>query len=327
MAKHSYTAQAAKIAAQYGIPQSIFFNLIQHESSWTPNAVSAAGAIGLTQLMPATARGLKVNPWNPIQNMDGGARYLRDQYQHFKRWDLALAAYGWGPGAVEKAGGVPAAARGYVSFVLGNHPVVGSAGLGGAAPRLTANTASPPVPPSLTYGGGPTDISSPLFTPLGRKPGGFHVDPTSYAGIGADIASMAPPPPPQGSIPTLPNPTNATSTARYVNGEILLPTHFKSTHDTDGIDGYQPSIDITTVNGKPVRPYMPVGAPESGTIYRYGHAQGGHALYFRGDSGREYWIGHIENAGPMKHYKRGAVIAVVSPHHATPHVHIGILRE
>jgi hypothetical protein len=67
-------------------------------------------------------------------------------------------------------------------------------------------------------------------------------------------------------------------------------------------------------------------APEDGEIFRYGHAQGGHALYFRGKSGRVYWIGHIENAGPKRRYRRGAKIATVSAHHATPHVHEALLN-
>jgi len=70
-------------------------------------AVSPKGAIGLAQLMPATARMLGVDPWDPVQNLEGGARYLAAQYRRFGSWRLALAAYNAGPAAVARHGGVP----------------------------------------------------------------------------------------------------------------------------------------------------------------------------------------------------------------------------
>ena len=78
------------------------------ESALDPRAVSPAGAIGLMQLMPATARGLGVDPWNPQQNIMGGARHLRVLLDRFDgRIDLALAAYNAGAGPVTRYGGVP----------------------------------------------------------------------------------------------------------------------------------------------------------------------------------------------------------------------------
>lgn len=98
----------AKAAAQrHGIPQSLFLRLVQQESGWNPKALSHKGAIGLAQLMPDTAALLGVDPHDPYQNLDGGARYLAQQYRTFNSWRLALAAYNAGPKAVEKYGGVP----------------------------------------------------------------------------------------------------------------------------------------------------------------------------------------------------------------------------
>ncbi|MGH3442105.1 MAG: lytic transglycosylase domain-containing protein, partial [Nitriliruptorales bacterium] len=77
------------------------------ESSFHEGAVSSAGAVGLAQLMPATARGLGVDPHDPAQNLAGGARYLSFQLRTFGSTDLALAAYNAGPGAVRRAGGIP----------------------------------------------------------------------------------------------------------------------------------------------------------------------------------------------------------------------------
>lgn len=113
----------AKAAAQrHGIPQDLFLRLVQQESGWNPRARSHAGAIGLAQLMPFTAKKLGVNPLDPAQNLEGGARYLRQQYDRFRSWRLALAAYNAGPEAVQKYSGVPPykETRGYVKAILGS---------------------------------------------------------------------------------------------------------------------------------------------------------------------------------------------------------------
>jgi len=98
---------AIEMAARYNIPKQLFFNLVTAESNWDPAIVSHRGAIGLTQLMPGTAGDLGVDPWDAYDNLDGGARYLRQQYDRFGTWELALAAYNAGPGAVNKYGGIP----------------------------------------------------------------------------------------------------------------------------------------------------------------------------------------------------------------------------
>ncbi|WP_050603557.1 lytic transglycosylase domain-containing protein [Ruegeria sp. 6PALISEP08] len=98
----------AKQAAQlHNIPEDLFLRLVQQESGWNPQAKSHKGALGLAQLMPQTAELLGVNPHDPKQNLEGGARYLSWQYRKFKSWPLALAAYNAGPKAVEKHGGIP----------------------------------------------------------------------------------------------------------------------------------------------------------------------------------------------------------------------------
>ena len=98
---------AISMAQKYEIPEQLFFNLVTAESNWDPVIVSHRGAIGLTQLMPGTAEELGVDPWDAYDNLDGGARYLHQQYVHFGTWELALAAYNAGPGAVRKYGGIP----------------------------------------------------------------------------------------------------------------------------------------------------------------------------------------------------------------------------
>lgn len=122
----SYRGQylnAAKSAARkHGIPEDLFLRLVQQESGFNPNARSHKGAIGLAQLMPATARQLRVDPHDPRQNLEGGARYLKQMYRKFGNWRLALAAYNAGPGAVEKHNGVPPyrETKTYVRKILGS---------------------------------------------------------------------------------------------------------------------------------------------------------------------------------------------------------------
>ena len=98
-----------RIAAQNSLPPQLIHSVIKVESNYNPVAVSSAGALGLMQLIPATARRFGVSDvFNPVQNIQGGARYLRyllDLYDG--NYPLALAAYNAGEGAVARFGGVP----------------------------------------------------------------------------------------------------------------------------------------------------------------------------------------------------------------------------
>ncbi len=116
-----YLDLARRAARQHNIPEDLFLRLVQQESGWNPGAVSHKGARGLAQLMPATAQYLRVNPDDPAQNLEGGARYLREQFERFRSWRLALAAYNAGPEAVERHNGIPPfrETQGYVKAILG----------------------------------------------------------------------------------------------------------------------------------------------------------------------------------------------------------------
>lgn len=120
--KGPYLALARAAAVRHGIPQDLFLRLVHQESRWNHKAVSHAGAIGLAQLMPGTAALLRVDPTVPSENLDGGARYLRQQYEEFGSWRLALAAYNAGPGAVKKYGGIPPfrETKNYVRIISGS---------------------------------------------------------------------------------------------------------------------------------------------------------------------------------------------------------------
>lgn len=117
-----YDEAFAAAAEKYGLSVPLLKAVAHTESAFDPMAVSKAGAQGLMQLMPATARELGVDdPHDPVQAIEGGAAYLRRLLDRFGVLRLAIAAYNAGPDAVAKAGGIPAfeETQRYVARVLG----------------------------------------------------------------------------------------------------------------------------------------------------------------------------------------------------------------
>jgi soluble lytic murein transglycosylase-like protein len=116
----AYRSLFAQAGARYGVSPDLLAAVAQTESGFNPGAVSGAGARGLMQLMPGTARGLGVDPTDPAEAVDGAARLLSTHLRSFGSTSLALAAYNAGPGAVTRYHGVPpyAETRSYVTKVL-----------------------------------------------------------------------------------------------------------------------------------------------------------------------------------------------------------------
>jgi len=103
-----YADLFASAGARYGVSPTLLAAIAKQESGYRPNAVSPAGAQGLMQLMPGTARGLGVtNSFDPAQAVDGAARLMRDLLDRFGSTELALAGYNAGPGAVLRYDGIP----------------------------------------------------------------------------------------------------------------------------------------------------------------------------------------------------------------------------
>ena len=112
---------ADRVADEFQIDRNLFRALIRAESGWNPRAISPKGAMGLTQLMPATAQALGVrDPFQPLENLRGGARYLKGLLERFGNLELALAAYNAGPGAVLRYNGIPpyAETQAYIRRIL-----------------------------------------------------------------------------------------------------------------------------------------------------------------------------------------------------------------
>jgi soluble lytic murein transglycosylase-like protein len=118
----AYGAKVQELSARFDLSPALIEALVWQESRWRADARSPVGARGLAQLMPGTARDLGVNPDDPFANLEGGARYLREQLDRFGGdLEKALAAYNAGPGRVERAGGIPRIreTQVYVAAIMG----------------------------------------------------------------------------------------------------------------------------------------------------------------------------------------------------------------
>jgi soluble lytic murein transglycosylase-like protein len=152
-----FDSQIDAAASKYGLDPALLKGLIRQESGFDPAARSSAGALGLTQLMPGTAATLGVDPSDPAQAIDGGARYLKAQLDRFGGDPAkALAAYNAGPGAVAKFGGVPpyAETQNYVQKVL----AYAAEYRGSGTPATAVPTTTTPVPATTGSGLGYSTI-------------------------------------------------------------------------------------------------------------------------------------------------------------------------
>lgn len=120
-----YVGLIATAEREYGLPVDLLARLLWQESRYREDIItgkvrSPAGAMGIAQFMPATAREMGIDPLNPAQAIDGAARYLARLYRQFGNWTETLAAYNWGIGNVQRKGlsAAPAETRNYYSQIL-----------------------------------------------------------------------------------------------------------------------------------------------------------------------------------------------------------------
>lgn len=143
----TYAPTVTKYAQESGVSPSLINAMIHTESAFDPNARSPVGAQGLMQLLPGTAKDLKVsNAFNPEDNIRGGAKYIAQQIKTFGDVDTALMAYNWGPGNTQKwiDGGrdpnkVPKETREYLNKVKGRMGAYGTGATLGVKPNDSNN--------------------------------------------------------------------------------------------------------------------------------------------------------------------------------------------
>lgn len=268
-------------AQRQGVDPALALSVAHAESGFDPSAVSPKGAVGPMQLMPATAKGLGVDPNDPAQNIRGGVSYLKQQLDQFGDPKLAVAAYNAGPGAVQRAGGIPQNSEtpGYVDKVMGGAQIgqmsdadlMSALGMGLPAPRVAPVAGAPagqpptaPAPRSIVPGiaqqGAPqaptpspydqakTDAAQGFFAPIDKLVSDVKAN---YAKSTANARGPAP------SIPQ------------------ALAQEFGDLKDKAGILG-----DVGGVISAPIQAAL---NPLAGVISRYGPQQySSPSLFFQG---------------------------------------------
>ena len=139
MSASDYQGIAESAAANNGIPISLFDSLVSHESSWNSYAVSLTGAVGLAQIEPSNWSALGItNPFDPTQNLNGGAELLAQDYKQFGNWYDALRAYNAGATGAAKD---PSASAGYANTILEDAGMAGVNTPGDTGANTTYNNA------------------------------------------------------------------------------------------------------------------------------------------------------------------------------------------
>ena len=120
-----YLAAIKAAEVKYGLPENLLARLLHQESRYRQDIItgktkSSAGALGIAQFMPATAKQFGINPLDPFASIDAAGRYLKQLYGQFGRWDKALASYNWGQGNVSRKGlaNAPTETKNYFSQIL-----------------------------------------------------------------------------------------------------------------------------------------------------------------------------------------------------------------
>jgi hypothetical protein len=183
----NYRAAARRAARRYGLDPRVFVRQIQQESGFDPSAVSPAGATGIAQIMPATARGWGVNPRDPIASLNAAAKNMARYVKQYGSYENALRAYNAGPGAIQASKGY-AETNNYVRTILGGRSPSTkgvSAGGGGRTPKRLAydpgalssavQTLAQPPPPTISA------PAAPAFAAKLALPQGYQAPETSGA--------------------------------------------------------------------------------------------------------------------------------------------------
>lgn len=193
-----YQAEARRAAQRYGLDPNIFVRQIRQESNFNPNAVSGAGAIGIAQIMPGTAKGWGVDPHDPIASLNAAAKNMAAYVKKYGSYRDALVAYNAGPGRV--GGALPAETQAYIKTILGSSNPTGLGQVRPSSSSAGAPGAQAPGAPQLLSGGQAGDftgILAALLKPQQSQPQqapGSTLAPAAFAAAPALPKGFAPAP-------------------------------------------------------------------------------------------------------------------------------------
>lgn len=188
-----WRAEARKAAARYGLDPYIFQRQIQQESGFNPNARSGAGALGIAQIMPGTAKGWGVDPLDPHAALNAAAKNMASYVKKYGGYENALRAYNAGPGAIERSKGFSETNH-YVATILNTGRVpdgLGRPGGGGSSsgprPQAPSSTGMAPIPgvPQIEDAGQAGDFTSllaSLIKPQQQAPTMAPIAPPQFSG-------------------------------------------------------------------------------------------------------------------------------------------------
>lgn len=324
----NYRRAARHAAQRHGLDPDVFERQIQQESGFNPNARSPAGAQGIAQIMPATARGWGVNPSDPIASLDAAAKNMRRYVDQYGSYRNALVAYNAGPGRV--GGALPAETQNYIRTILGGRtPSVRSGGSSATTPEAastqqqvvaTALSASRPQP-TITAPSLPQNI-----TPQGYMPVETSEPTDGQSDLQKQIASL------KLQTTTSELPTSQTPDQPLTGGSVHSPvggggkvigTPYAGTH-TLGNWQSDNAVDISVPEG------TPMVALQSGTVVKVRHHPqdggrfAGDQITIRGANGNEYFYAHgIARVKPGQRIKAGQRLGVTGSANGVPHLHFG----
>lgn len=327
-----YRQIATQKARQYGVPVNVFLRQINQESGFRPNARSGAGAEGIAQFMPATAKGYGVDPWNPVSALDGAARMDAANLKKYGSVQSMLSVYNSGSADKWKTPG--SETYNYVRSVLGGG--MGGAGAGMPSPQTPAATSPSGFPVQVQQ----QDSRQGLLQQLGKVNDGDYTG--FYQQLGQTLRG-------QQAQPIQPSPVagqlGRDATASTMPGQqpvrgvkpgapVARETSVSSEHPTAGLAGF-PARDYFAPSGSAAV------APISGTVVRLSghdprqgpiegpHGPLGWSVYIRGTDGHEYYLTHMgsRNVKVGQTVKAGQPIGTVADYqkYGTPsHIHMGV---
>lgn len=331
--------EARNAATRHGLDPDLFERQIGAESNFKANVCSGKGACGVAQFMPETARGLGIDPSNPIQSLDGAAKLMAGYVKKYGSYENALRAYNAGPAAIAKSRGF-AETNAYVKKILGGSTPAStkSAASRAAAPKTSTGTAS-----SVTAAHDVPDPEEASLMALTQNLGVRPLPKLGSAGVlgrAQQILASGQATKTVGTQVTQGTPATTSTKASSAavgrrNGRVepagdaakIIGTPYTGTH-TLGNWQSDNAVDIAVPEGTPLR------ALQDGVVIKVKHHPqdggrfAGDQITVKGANGNEYFYAHGSKTDvkPGQRIKRGQVIGRSGSANGVAHLHFGQMK-